>query len=122
MSASEAESSDAVQYHTIDEAVAENLRSTQPDSSELRELEQKIKSCGNTNRLRIMRYLSRQDLCVHDLSALLDMSQSAVSHQLKELHNQDLLDRRKDGRVVYYSLNEETLREILDSLDELLPN
>jgi len=119
MSASEVQSDDAAQYHTIDEAEAKKLRSNQPDSSELQELEQKIKTFGNTNRLRILRYLSQQDLCVHDLSALLDMSQSAVSHQLKELHNRGLLDRRKEGRVVYYSLNEEILRDVLDSLDKL---
>ncbi len=120
MSASDAQSDDGVQYHTIDETEARKLHSTQPNPSEVRELEQKIKSCGNTNRLRILQYLSQQDLCVHDLSALLDMSQSAVSHQLKELHNQDLLSRRKEGRVVYYSLNKNTFQEILNNLEGLL--
>ncbi|MFB6346035.1 MAG: ArsR/SmtB family transcription factor [bacterium] len=120
MSASEAQANEQIDYHTIDEEDAEELKEDQVDRSELQDLEQRIKGLGNETRLRIISFLSQQDLCVHDLSTLLDMSQSAVSHQLKELRNQEILNRKKDGRVVFYSINENSLEEILLRLDEFL--
>jgi DNA-binding transcriptional ArsR family regulator len=70
--------------------------------------------------MKILLFLSRQELCVHDLTAMLDMSQSAVSHQLAELREHGLVSKRKEGRVVYYSLSDERdlhgVREILDQL------
>ncbi len=120
MSASETQSTESGQYHTINEKDAGKLKDRQPEPGKLNELEQKMKGLGNGTRLKILSYVSKQDLCVHDLSALLEMSQSAVSHQLKELHTLGILTRRKEGRVVYYSLDAEELKRLSQQLDEYL--
>lgn len=102
-------------FHTIDEADARQLLSAL-EGGDLGALEGKLKVLSNRTRLKILTFLRDRDLCVHDLSALLEMSQSAVSHQLKELRNQKLVTRRREGRVAYYSLADEALESILDHL------
>lgn len=77
---------------------------------------------GDANRLRILSVLSRQELCVHDLAAILAMSESAVSHQLRVLRNLRLVSYRKESRKVYYQLQDHHVLElysaVADHLDE----
>lgn len=61
---------------------------------------------GDSNRLRIISLLAKQDLCVCDLAALLSMSESSVSHQLKTLRSLRLVSYAKRGRKVYYRLRD----------------
>lgn len=103
-------------YHTIDDSTANELRAAQPDPDSFDSLSHTIKGLSNATRLKILAYLKQQDLCVHDLAALLNLSQSAVSHQLKQLNDRNLLNRRKEGRVVYYSLNESGVESLIDDL------
>lgn len=116
MGAMEPADESSADYHTIDEADARTLRSALGEDRDLSELEGELKALSNRTRLNILAFLRERDLCVHDLSALLNMSQSAVSHQLKELRNQKLVSRRQEGRVAYYSLADEGLESILDRL------
>lgn len=111
---------ESTDYHTIDESTAGKLLSNRDAPDSVAALVDKIKGVGNTTRLNILGFLSQRDLCVHDLSALLDMSQSAVSHQLKQLKDQGFLNRRKEGRVVYYSLDDAEFKAFLDDLDEFI--
>ena len=67
---------------------------------------------GDPTRTRIIFALSRAELCVVELSALLGMSHSAISHQMRALKDLDLVRCRKEGRKAYYSLNDEHI-EIL---------
>jgi len=67
---------------------------------------------ADPTRVRIISALSNVELCVCDLAALLGMSQSATSHQLRILRNLSLVRTRKDGRIVYYTLDDDHIREL----------
>ena len=69
---------------------------------------------GDTTRVRIIHALALEDLCTHDLAAVLGMSESAVSHQLGMLRLLRLVKSRREGRVVYYSLDDEHIRHLFE--------
>lgn len=105
-------------YHTIDASIAEELKRSIPNRDVLDEVGTELKMVANTTRLRILCYLGQRDLCVHDLTALLDLSQSAISHQLQKLRDRGFLQSHKDGRVVYYSLKDEKLQDMITWLQD----
>jgi DNA-binding transcriptional ArsR family regulator len=69
---------------------------------------------GDPTRVRILDALSHGELCVCDLAAVLKLSQSAVSHQLRLLRGQRLVRPRRDGRVVFYSLDDQHIMSIFN--------
>lgn len=69
---------------------------------------------GDGTRIRILHALQESELCVCDLSSLLGMTKSAVSHQLKTLRLANLVKFRKEGQVVYYSLADDHVKDIID--------
>ncbi|PSB23011.1 transcriptional regulator [filamentous cyanobacterium CCP2] len=77
---------------------------------------------GDANRLRILSALAKQELCVCDLAAVVKMSESAVSHQLRALRALRLVSYRKQGRNVFYYLKDSHVlnlyREVAEHLDE----
>ena len=75
---------------------------------------------GDTNRLRILSVLAKQELCVCDLAAVLDMSESAVSHQLRTLRTMRLVHYEKRGRKVFYSLLDHHVLELYNAVAEHL--
>ena len=75
---------------------------------------------GDTNRLRIISLLAQQELCVCDLAEILDMSESAVSHQLRNLRIMRLVSHQKIGRKVYYRLHDHHILELYQSVSEHL--
>ena len=85
-----------------------------PDSSALGELADLFKLFGDNTRISILWALSESEMCVCDLCALLKMKQPAVSHQLKNLKQARVVKSRRDGQVVYYSLDDEHIRKLLD--------
>jgi DNA-binding transcriptional ArsR family regulator len=72
------------------------------------------KIMGDSTRISILHALSFSEMCVCDISALLQMHQSAISHQLKTLRQTRLVTSRRDGKVVYYSLNDEHVLQIME--------
>ena len=68
---------------------------------------------GDQTRLRILDALLNKPLCVNEISELLDMTQSAISHQLKNLRTSNLVKTDKIGKNVYYSISDEHIRIIL---------
>lgn len=70
------------------------------------DLAELFKTMGDPTRIKILYALKERELCVCDLSELLDMSSSAISHQLRILRNNKLVKYRKEGRSVYYSLDD----------------
>jgi ArsR family transcriptional regulator, lead/cadmium/zinc/bismuth-responsive transcriptional repressor len=62
---------------------------------------------GDPTRVRILEALSRAELCVSDLAAQLDVTESAVSHQLRLLRNTRIVRARRDGRMIYYALDDQ---------------
>jgi len=77
-------------------------------------LSQIFSALSDPTRLRLISALSGGELCVCDLSVVLGMSQSAVSHQLRLLRTLELVRFRKEGRIVYYALDDEHIRELYE--------
>lgn len=77
-----------------------------------------FKNFGDSTRIKILKSLSISELCVYDLSYILNISQSAVSHQLKTLKDQRIVKSRRDGKVVYYSLDDEHIQKIIEVGEE----
>ncbi|WP_017319300.1 ArsR/SmtB family transcription factor [Mastigocladopsis repens] len=75
---------------------------------------------GDANRLRILSLLAQQELCVSDLAAVLSMSESAVSHQLRNLRAMRLVSYRKQGRNVFYCLHDSHVLALYLSVAEHL--
>jgi len=84
-----------------------------PDDDVLIDLSEVFKVFGDSTRVKILSALSYNELCVNDISALLQMSQSAISHQLKVLRSAHLVTSRKDGKVAYYKLDDLHVESIL---------
>ena len=68
---------------------------------------------GDPTRLRILDLLLNKPLCVNEISEILDVSQSAISHQLKYLRSSNLVKAEKTGKNVYYSISDEHIKIIL---------
>lgn len=77
------------------------------DLREVEELSQLFKVFADPSRLRILYALAAQEMCVCDLAALLEISESAVSHQLRLLRTMKLVANRRDGTILYYRLADE---------------
>lgn len=98
----------------IHEDVVSGVLSKMPDMVHLYELSELFKVFGDSTRIRILWALTEAEMCVCDIAALLGATQSAVSHQLRVLKQARLVKPRKDGKIVYYSLDDEHIRQILD--------
>lgn len=81
--------------------------------NELIKLTNLYKEFGDPTRVRIMMLLLNQEACVQDIANILNMTQSAVSHQLKLLKSEDLVKSRREGKNIYYSLADEHVRSII---------
>lgn len=84
-----------------------------PNDASLDELADFFKIFGDSTRVRILWALSQNEMCVCDIAALLNMSQSSISHQLRVLKQNKFVKNRRDGKVVYYSLLDEHISYIL---------
>ncbi|OXM16409.1 ArsR/SmtB family transcription factor [Paenibacillus herberti] len=71
-----------------------------------------LKAFSDPTRVKLVGALLHSELCVHDLTVLLEMNQSAVSHQLRYLRNMRIVKRRKQGKTVYYSLDDDHVEQI----------
>lgn len=97
----------------IHKEVVENTKTKMPDDTSLNELANFFKIFGDSTRVRILWALSLNQMCVCDIAALLNMSQSSISHQLRVLKQNKFVKNRRDGKVVYYSLLDEHISYIL---------
>ena len=80
----------------------------------MQELAEVFKMVGDATRIRILQTLLEGERNVGDLADVLEMSQSAVSHQLRVLRQNDLVKYRKEGKTVFYSLDDEHIRMVLE--------
>lgn len=93
----------------------EELRSNFPSGDTFESLSSFFKVLGDPTRMKIMWALDRKELCVCDIAELLDMTKSAVSHQLAVLRHTNLVKYRKDGKSVYYTLSDEHVRLLFEA-------
>lgn len=98
----------------IHEEVVNKVRVQMPQEEILYDLAELFKVFGDTTRIKIICALFESEMCVCDIAALLNMNQSAISHQLRVLKQTRLVKHRKDGKVVYYSLDDEHIKQIFD--------
>lgn len=98
----------------IHSEIVENVNHQMPANGKLFKLSELYKNFADGTRVRILWALSINEMCVCDLSALLNMTISAISHQLKILRVSNLIKFRKEGKVVFYSLSDDHVKSILN--------
>lgn len=84
------------------------------DSSVVSKLSSFFKVIGDETRVNIIYALSKKEMCVGEISQILNISQSAISHQLKQLRLEGQVKARRDGKNIYYSLDDEHVVDILN--------
>ncbi len=98
----------------IHEDVVNKVKAKMPQEKTLYDLADLFKVFGDSTRIRILWALDEEEMCVCDIAALLNMTQSAISHQLRILKQANLVKNRREGKVVYYSLDNEHVKRIFD--------
>ena len=105
--------------HSVEDKI-NGLRKKALDISTAQRMAEFFRLLGDSNRLRILSLLAQQELCVCDLASMLDMSESAVSHQLRALRSLRLVSYQKQGRRVYYKLLDRHVFDLYQSVAEHL--
>ena len=100
-------------YIHVNEQVLKTIDEKMPPEEELQDLAELFKVFGDGTRLKILYVLLSSEMCVYDIAAVLGMSQSAISHQLRVLKQMDLVKNRRDGKTVYYSLADDHIQTII---------
>ncbi|MPW27139.1 metalloregulator ArsR/SmtB family transcription factor [Alkalibaculum sp. M08DMB] len=100
--------------NVIHQDIIDNVSSKMPEEKKALKLADFFKVFGDGTRIKILYALFNSEMCVCDISSLLNMNQSAISHQLRILKQARLIKNRKDGKVVYYSLDDEHVAQILN--------
>jgi ArsR family transcriptional regulator len=98
--------------HTHDDVV-ERVRQEMPDEDTLYDLTELFRIFGDSTRIRILYVLFEAEMCVCDIAMILDMTQSAISHQLRALKNARLVKGRREGKTVFYSLADDHVKTII---------
>lgn len=103
---------DRCDCNVIHEDIINEVREKMPEEEKLLDLADLFKVFGDSTRVKIICALFSHEMCVCDISALIGMSMSAVSHQLRVLKQARLVKYRRDGKVVYYSLDDDHIENI----------
>ena len=98
----------------IHEDVVNRVKENMPQEEILYDLAELFKVFGDSTRVKILWALDESEMCVCDIAASLDMTQSAISHQLRILKQAKLVKSRREGKSVYYSLDDDHVRTIFD--------
>lgn len=99
---------------TVGEETVNRLLNEQPPDEILYELAELFKVFGDSTRIRILYVLFENELCVGDIAELLNMSQSSVSHQLRILKDAKLVKFRREGKSIYYALDDDHVYHIIE--------
>lgn len=97
----------------IHEELLKIVDETMPDETELDSLAELFKVFGDPTRIRILFVLFETEVCVCDLARALNMTQSAVSHQLRILKQSRLVKNRREGKSMFYSLSDDHVRTMI---------
>ncbi len=99
--------------HEVHNDIVSEVRAHLPKESLLDDLSEVFKVFGDKTRMKILYILHERELCVCDIAQLLDMNQSAISHQLKVLKQAKLIKNRREGKQMYYSLSDDHVHMML---------
>ncbi|MCI5519359.1 MAG: metalloregulator ArsR/SmtB family transcription factor [Treponema sp.] len=94
--------------------IVDKVKKDFPSNQLINTLSDFFKIFGDTTRVKIMCALDKSEMCVGDISVLLDMTVSAVSHQLKILREASLVKTKRQGKIVFYSLADEHVQRIIE--------
>ena len=98
----------------VHETVVHDVLQKMPEEETLYDLAEFFKVFGDSTRIRILYALRETELCVCDIASLLGLTQTAVSHQLRVLKSSKLVKARRNGKTVFYSLDDDHIHSILD--------
>ena len=98
----------------IHKELVKKVSKIMPKEEKFYDLADLFKMYADSTRVRIIWVLSKEELCVCDIAVLLNMTKSAISHQLKSLRLANLVKYRKNGKEVYYSLADKHVKDIFD--------
>lgn len=98
----------------IHEDVVSEAKATMLCNEELSDISSVFKVLGDPTRIKLVWALDRREMCVCDLAATLGMTKSAISHQLKTMKNFHVVKSKRDGKNIYYSLDDEHITDIIE--------
>lgn len=107
-------SKDICQINYVDQDRVSRSRARMHSERTIAELAEIFKVLSEPTRVRILQALSAEELCVCDIAAVVETTSSAISHQLRILRSARLVKSRKDGKMVYYSLDDEHVRNLFE--------
>ncbi len=102
------------EFLNVHEDVVDEVNKKIPPLEELYDLAELFKVFGDSTRIRILYVLSETEMCVCDLATILNMTQSAISHQLRILKSNKLVKFRREGKTIFYSLSDSHIKTILN--------
>lgn len=105
---------DRCDCNVIHEEVVERVKQKMPKEEKLYDLAELFKVFGDSTRIKILWALKESEMCVCDIAVLLNMTHSAISHQLRVLKKARLVKSNKVGKVVFYSLDDHHVKHIFD--------
>ncbi len=105
---------DLCEIQCLDEVTVRRAQKAMKPPETLRALAETFRVLGDPTRVSIAWALSREELCVCDIATLLGMSQSAVSHSLRALRQLRLVRYRREGKIAYYSLDDDHIARLLE--------
>lgn len=106
-----AQSCEILHHH---DEIVEMVSKEMPEEEDLYDLADFFKVFADTTRIKILYVLLKQEMCVCDIAQTLEMTQSAISHQLRVLKQMDLVKSKRDGKTIYYSLADDHIVSILN--------
>ena len=103
-----------MEEENIDYKKVEYVKSKMPNDDILFDMAETFKVFGDSTRIKIISALLESELCVGDIAEIANSTQSAISHQLRVLKQAKLVKYRKDGKSVYYSLDDDHVKQIFE--------
>ena len=100
--------------YCVDSSTVSNIKKNMKPDETFTELAETFKALGDPGRLKIVASLAEQELCVCELTEITGSSQSSVSHQLRVLRNMRLVKYRREGRSIYYSLDDPHIEQLFN--------
>ena len=101
------------EFLAVREEIVQKVLEQQPDDEVLYDLAELFKVFGDSTRIRILYALFETELCVGDIAQILNLSQSSVSHQLRILKSSKLVKFRREGKIMFYSLDDDHVRTMI---------
>lgn len=100
--------------NVIHDDVIKKVKNTMPSDELIFDVAELFKVFGDSTRMKIICALLEEELCVCDIASITNTTQSAISHQLRVLKQAKLVKYRKEGKIVYYSLDDDHVRQIFE--------